>query len=71
MGGAGVKLIVSGDLCTGHGRCYSLAGDLLDHDDEGYVTARGEAVDVPPDQADDARNAVGSCPERAIRLLDD
>lgn len=66
-----MRLTVSGDLCTGHGRCYSLAADLLDYDDEGYVTARGQVVDVPADQADDARNAVGSCPERAIRLIDD
>jgi ferredoxin len=66
-----MKLAVNGDLCMGHGRCYSLAEDLLDYDDEGYVTARGKVVDVPADRADDARNAAGSCPERAIQLLED
>ena len=35
------------------------------------MTARGQVVDVPADQADAARNAVGSCPERAIQLIDD
>jgi ferredoxin len=66
-----MKLAVNGDLCMGHGRCYALAEDLLDYDDEGYVTARGKVVDVPADRADDARNAAGSCPERAIQLLED
>jgi ferredoxin len=66
-----MKLAVNGDLCMGHGRCYSLAEDLLHYDDEGYVTARGQVVDVPADREDDARNAAGSCPERAIQLLED
>jgi ferredoxin len=66
-----MKLTVSGELCMGHGRCYSLAENLLEYDDEGYVTARGQVVDVPADLADDARNAAGSCPERAIQLLED
>ena len=65
-----MKLTVSGDLCRGHGRCYSLAEDLLDEDDEGYVTARGQVIDVPADHIVDARNAAGSCPEQAITLLE-
>ena len=49
-----------------HGRA-----DLLeDDDDEGYVTVRGQVIDVPDDQVDDARNAAGSCPERAIMLIE-
>jgi ferredoxin len=67
-----MKLSIGQDLCRGHGRCYTVAPDLLeDDDDEGYVTARGQVVEVPADQADAARNAVGSCPERAIQLIDD
>ena len=65
-----MRLTVNGALCRGHGRCYTLAEDLLDFDDEGYVTVRDQAIDVPPDQVDDARNAAGSCPERAIGLLE-
>lgn len=67
-----MKLTVGADLCRGHGRCYTLAPDLLeDDDDEGYVTARGQVIDVPGDQVDDARNAAASCPERAIAILED
>lgn len=66
-----MKLAVNGALCRGHGRCYDLAEDLLADDDEGFVTARGQTIDVPADQVDDARNAAGSCPEGAIRLIED
>ncbi len=67
-----MRLAVSADLCRGHGRCYTLAPDLLeDDDDEGYVTARGQEIVVPADLVDDARTAAGSCPERAIALLED
>jgi ferredoxin len=66
-----MRLTVRADLCRGHGRCYTLAPDLLeDDDDEGYVSARGQEIDVPADQVDDARNAAASCPERAITLLE-
>lgn len=66
-----MKLAFDGSLCRGHGRCYDLAEDLLEDDDEGFVTARGQTIDVPPDQVADARNAAGSCPEGAITILED
>jgi ferredoxin len=66
-----MKLSVSTELCRGHGRCYSLAEDLLEDDDDGFVTVRGRIIDVPDDQVEDARNAAGSCPEGAIQLLED
>jgi ferredoxin len=66
-----MKLSISAELCRGHGRCYTLADDLLEDDDEGFVSARGQIIDVPDDQVDDARNAAGSCPERAITVLED
>jgi len=65
-----MKLSVSAELCRGHGRCYTLAEDLLEDDDDGFVTARGRIIDVPDDQVEDARNAAGSCPEGAIQLLE-
>lgn len=65
-----MRLSVGTDLCRGHGRCYTLAPGLLEDDDEGYVTVRGQEIIVPIDQVDDARNAAGSCPERAIALLE-
>ena len=64
-----MKLSVQADLCRGHGRCYTLAPDLLqDDDDEGYVSVRGQVIDVPAGLMDHARDAAASCPERAIAI---
>ncbi len=61
-----MKLRVDADRCTGHGRCYALAPDVLTCDDEGFVTIRGSVVDVPPGLEDQAHDAAISCPEGAI-----
>jgi ferredoxin len=71
VGGGIVKIAVDADLCTGHGRCYRLAPGLLTYDDEGYVSIRGGAIDVPADQVEAAEEAEGTCPEGAIRLIYD
>jgi ferredoxin len=64
-----VKILVDPDQCTGHGRCYRLAPDLLTYDDQGYVSVRGEAITVPADQVEFAEEAEGTCPEGAISLI--
>ena len=58
--------------CQGHGRCYSLAPDLLESDDEGFVTIRGgDPIEIPDDQRELAVELVGTCPESAIVVIDD
>ena len=52
--------------CQGHGRCYALAPELFDADDQGHCVVLVEVVDAA--QADRARQAVNNCPEEAIRL---
>ena len=64
-----MKLYIDPEQCTGHGRCYRLAPDLLAPDEEGYVSLRGVAVNVPAEQAPFAEEAEGTCPEGAISLL--
>ena len=54
--------------CMGHGRCYRIMPALLSSDDEGYVTIRGQTIDVPDDLRELAEDAEGSCPEGAIEL---
>ena len=64
-----MKLFIDPDECTGHGRCYRLAPDLLTYDEEGYVAIRGQPIDVPADQVEFAEEAEGTCPEGAISLI--
>jgi ferredoxin len=68
--GGAVKIAVDGSLCSGHGRCYSVAADLLQSDDYGFVTIKGTTMEVPPGQEDAARQAAGWCPEQAITVED-
>ena len=66
-----MKLQIS-TACQGHGRCYTLAPQLLSSDEEGYVTiSGGDPIEVPEDMRELAENVVGSCPENAISLTDD
>ena len=66
-----MRLAVDGSSCMGHGRCYQIASDLLTFDDEGYVTIRDAAIDVPDDQLEAAEDAAATCPEQAITLIPD
>jgi ferredoxin len=59
-----MKIRIDTDLCTGHGRCYSLAPELFEPDDEGNGVVRHEVV--PAGQEDAARRAASNCPERAV-----
>jgi ferredoxin len=63
-----MKLTIDAVKCSGQGRCYTLAPDLLTYDDEGFVTARGTTIDVPAGQEGAARDAMLGCPEGAIVL---
>jgi len=66
-----VKLQVT-EACVGHGRCYSLAPQMLDSDDEGFVTIRGgDPIDVPAGQEQLADEVAGTCPESAIIVIQD
>jgi len=66
---AGMRILIDPDLCTGHGRCYSLAPALVDADDRGHGSVIGS--DVPVDQLAAARTAASNCPEQAISLVED
>lgn len=61
------RIVVDLDQCTGHGRCYSLAPQLVDADDNGSPIPLQEVVESPDDLAA-AQKIVASCPEQAISL---
>lgn len=52
--------------CQGHGRCYALAPELFDLDENGNALVR--EAKLRPEQIERAELAVSNCPERAITL---
>jgi ferredoxin len=63
-----VKITLDPELCQGHGRCYGLAPDLFDSDDEGYAVLLCAGGEVPAGQEAAAQLAADNCPEFAISV---
>jgi len=62
------RLVVDFNRCTGHGRCYTVSPDLLDEDEEGFVSVRHEPLALSDDRLAEAEDAAAACPERAVRI---
>jgi ferredoxin len=65
-----MKITVDGAVCTGHGRCYSLAPNVFEPDDEGYNLQRDVPIDVPEGEEEAAMIGVRVCPEGAITVAE-
>jgi len=63
-----VKVRIDPDICTGHGRCYTLAPEVFDSDERGY----GMVISEDTEEELRARAMIGeqNCPERAIIITD-
>lgn len=59
-----VKLGIDRARCAGHGRCYGLAPDLFEPDDDGFAVVLVEYPNVK--QEGDVQRAFRNCPERAV-----
>ncbi len=64
-----MRITLDAEKCQGHGRCYALAPDLFDSDDEGYATLLAVDGVVPEGQEDAAVLAADNCPEYAIEVV--
>ena len=62
-----MKIKFDRSACQGHNRCYMLAPELFDTDDEGYAILRVEG-DVPPELEEKAQLTADNCPEYAIEV---
>jgi ferredoxin len=60
------RVAVDADLCTGHGRCYSLAPEVFDADEFGHCIVLTE--EVSGDLEAQAATGEHNCPETAITL---
>jgi ferredoxin len=65
-----MRIILDSEKCQGHGRCYALAPELFDADDEGYAVLLVDGA-VPPEHERAARLAADNCPEYAIEVVAD
>jgi ferredoxin len=64
-----MKVRVDGDKCQGHTLCAMAAPEVFKLSDfDGHATASVETVPSRLEQA--AREAVGSCPEQAIVIIE-
>ncbi len=61
-----MKIEAAPEVCIGAGNCVLAAPDLFDQDDDGVVVVL--QAEVPPDQEDEALEAVERCPARALSL---
>lgn len=53
-------------VCSGHGRCYTLAPEIFEPDDEGFGLVKVGAV--PPELEGAVKIGIANCPERAISM---
>lgn len=56
-------------LCQGHNRCYMLAPEIFDTDDEGYAVLRIQG-EIPTELEEKATLCADNCPEYAIEIGD-
>lgn len=62
-----MKINYNRELCCGHNRCYSLAPEIWDVDDEGYAILKLTG-DIPDNLQEKAQLAADNCPEFAITI---
>jgi ferredoxin len=62
-----VKVNVDRSLCQGHARCCAIEPEVFTLDDDGYSDI-GTDKPVPAGLEAKAREAVATCPERALSV---
>ncbi|MCP9624949.1 ferredoxin [Nocardia otitidiscaviarum] len=61
-----MKVVVSRDLCVGHGLCEAVSDELFAVGDDGVT--RVLLAELSDAQGELAAQAVAACPSRALRL---
>lgn len=64
-----MKIRIDKQRCVGNARCWTIAPDLYELDDDGYIATDG--FDVPPGLEALARRAARACPERVVEVIED
>jgi ferredoxin len=61
-----VKVTIDKGLCSGHGRCYALAPEVFEPDEDGFSVVTQQ--DVPSAFEAAVRLAEQNCPEGAVTI---
>jgi ferredoxin len=64
-----VKVAIDRSMCVGHAQCIAICPSVFGSDEFGYAVLLGDGT-VDPADAADARDAVDSCPERALSVVE-
>lgn len=64
-----MKIVANRSRCVGHARCATVSEQLITLDDNGYIGF--DEMLVPPGMEDLARRGVRSCPEGALKVVQD
>jgi ferredoxin len=62
-----MKIRYDRSTCQGHNRCYILAPEIFDTDDDGYAVLRIEGA-LPVELEEKAQLCADNCPEYAIEI---
>jgi ferredoxin len=63
-----LKVVIDMERCSGHGRCYMLAPEVFEADDEGKAVLKYSDTSVA--LRGEAEIGVVNCPERAISVAE-
>jgi ferredoxin len=63
-----MRVTVDTTRCEAYGTCADLCPALFQLDEWGYASVVGDGTAKPEDE-DDARHAIASCPEKAITAI--
>lgn len=63
-----LRFAIDKTLCSGHGRCYTLAPQWFDADDVGYAEVKDGPIPVA--QRDRMEEIVTACPEGALTITE-
>jgi ferredoxin len=64
-----VRVVADRSMCVGHAQCSVVCPTVFGNDERGYVVVLVEG-EVPAEDEQDAREAVASCPEQALAVVD-
>ena len=66
-----MRILVDGEQCVGHGRCYSVSPEVFEPDDEGFCAGQGLVREIPAGQEAEATAGAQACPAGAIGIIKD